>query len=212
MRGAFTRRTIASIRSTPLNDKRSVHLKSSTVREWMMFIVLVAIGAAGRWLFRDIPNFTPAAGVAVFAGLYFSTPALALLTPLAVMVVSNIGLQSYGNWGMLAVVYAALLFPVFLSRVLSQSESGRRRLRPTGMLACGVLPSMFFFLLTNFAVWFGGGLYAPTPTGLLNCYIQAIPFYHYTLISDLLFIGIAILSYELIVYFDRSNQTMAVEN
>ncbi|OUT64423.1 MAG: hypothetical protein CBB70_12505, partial [Planctomycetaceae bacterium TMED10] len=65
MRRSFILHMIARNQSTALNDKRSVHLKSSTVREWMMFIVLVAIGAAGRWLLRDIPNFTPAAGVAV---------------------------------------------------------------------------------------------------------------------------------------------------
>ena len=53
--------------------------------------------------------------------------------------------QAYGNWGMLAVVYAALLFPVLLSRLLSSTEGNRRRLRPLGMLGCGVFPSMFFF-------------------------------------------------------------------
>lgn len=187
-------------------------MKSVTVREWMIFVVLVAVGAAGRWIFKDIPNFTPTAGIAVFAGLYFSAPALAFLAPVAVMVVSNVGLQAYGNWGMLAVVYAALLFPVLLSRLLSSTEGNRRRLRPLGMLGCGVFPSMFFFLLTNFAVWIGGGLYAPTLAGLANCYVQAIPFYHYTLIGDLLFVGVALLSYEAIVHFDRSNQTMATES
>ncbi len=186
-------------------------LKSPPLREWIIFFVLIAVGAAGRWMFRDIPNFTPAAGVAVFAGLYFSHSALAILAPLGVMVVSNIGLQSYGNWGMLAVVYIALLFPVLLSRGLSKIEGNRRRLRPTGMLACSVAPSMFFFLLTNFAVWIGGGLYEPTLAGLINCYVQAIPFYHYTLISDLLFIGIAILSYEWIAHFDPADHKIIIE-
>ena len=120
-------------------------MKSATVREWMIFVVLVTVGAAGRWIFKDIPNFTPTAGIAVFAGLYFSAPALAFLAPVAVMVVSNVGLQGYGNWGMLAVVYAALLFPVLLSRLLSRTEGNRRRLRPLGMLGCGVLPLHVLF-------------------------------------------------------------------
>ena len=181
------------------------------VRDWLMFFVLVALGAAGRWLFRDIPNFTPTAGVAVFAGLYFRAPIMAFLVPLAVMVVSNLGIQSYGNWGMLTVVYAALLFPVALSRVLSRTTSNRRRLRPMGMVACGVLPSIFFFIVTNFAVWYGGGLYPLTWAGFVTCFTQAIPFYHFTLLGDLLFVGIALVSYELLASTGRASQSLPVE-
>ncbi|MEC7501753.1 MAG: DUF6580 family putative transport protein [Planctomycetota bacterium] len=188
-----------------------MQLKSSTVRDWFMFFVLVGLGAAGRWLFRDIPNFTPTAGVAVFAGLYFRSPIMAFLVPLAVMVLSNVGIQSYGNWAMLAVVYAALLFPVALSRLLSRTTGNRRSLRPMGMVACGVLPSIFFFIVTNFAVWYGGGLYPSTWAGLVTCFTQAIPFYHYTLLGDLLFVGIGLLSYALIASADRANQTLSAE-
>ena len=188
-----------------------MQLKSSTVRDWFMFFVLVGLGAAGRWLFRDIPNFTPTAGVAVFAGLYFRSPLMAFLVPLAVMVVSNIGIESYGNWGMLAVVYVALLFPVALSRLLSRKTGNRRSIRPMGMVACGVLPSIFFFIVTNFAVWYGGELYPSTWAGLMTCFIQAIPFYHYTLLGDLLFVSLGLLSYALIASTDRPNQTLSTE-
>jgi hypothetical protein len=37
--------------------------------------------------------------------------------------------------------------------------------------------STSFFLLSNFAVWIGGGLYPHTAAGLATCYIAAIPFY-----------------------------------
>ena len=191
--------------------KRSTQLKSSMVRDWLMFIVLVALGATGRWLFRDVPNFTPTAGAAVFAGLYFRSSIMAFLVPLAVMVVSNIGIQSYGNWGMLAVVYAALLFPVILTRILSRTTSNHRHLKPMGMLACGVLPSMFFFVTTNVAVWYGGEMYPPTWPGLVTCFTQAIPFYHYTLLGDLLFVGIALVSYETLASTDKSSQALPVE-
>ena len=186
-------------------------MKPSMVRDWCMFFVLVGLGAAGRWLFRDIPNFTPTAGVAIFAGLCFRSSIMAFLVPLAVMVVSNVGIESYGNWGMLAVVYVALLFPVALSRLLSRSTGNRRRLRPMGMVACGVLPSIFFFIVTNFAVWIGGDLYPSTWAGLVTCFTQAIPFYHYSVLGDMLFVGIALVSYELLASTDRGNQALPVE-
>ncbi|MDG2207437.1 MAG: hypothetical protein P8K78_05990 [Pirellulales bacterium] len=187
-------------------------MKSATVREWVVFVVLVALGVLGRWAFEDVPNFTPTVGIAVFAGLYFSRPALAALAPIAVMVVSNVGLQSYGSWVMLAVVYGSLLFPVILSRVLGKTDGDRRRLRPLGMLACGVLPSAFFFATTNFAVWLGGGIYARTFSGLSECYLRAIPFYPASLVGDLVFVGAAILTYEAILHFLHTDQSVAVEN
>ena len=40
-----------------------------------------------------------------------------------------------------------------------------------------------FFLLSNFAVWAGGDLYAHTAAGLGACYVAAIPFYANDLMS-----------------------------
>jgi len=37
--------------------------------------------------------------------------------------------------------------------------------------------STSFFLLSNFMVWIGGGLYPHTASGLAACYVAAIPFY-----------------------------------
>jgi hypothetical protein len=40
-----------------------------------------------------------------------------------------------------------------------------------------------FFLLSNFAVWIGGGLYVHSLSGLMACYAAAMPFYRNDLIS-----------------------------
>lgn len=34
-----------------------------------------------------------------------------------------------------------------------------------------------FFLLSNFVVWFSSGMYPHTDSGLLDCYLAALPFY-----------------------------------
>ena len=43
--------------------------------------------------------------------------------------------------------------------------------------------STSFFLLSNFAVWFGGGMYTHNIIGLATCYVAAIPFYANDLMS-----------------------------
>jgi len=48
----------------------------------------------------------------------------------------------------------------------------------------GVLASATsFFLLSNLAVWFGSGMYPHSASGLVACYVAALPFYANDLIS-----------------------------
>jgi hypothetical protein len=49
-----------------------------------------------------------------------------------------------------------------------------------------------FFLLSNYAVWAGGGgMYPKTLSGLVTCYAAALPFYRNDLISTALVAGLA---------------------
>ena len=51
-------------------------------------------------------------------------------------------------------------------------------------VAAGVLASATsFFLLSNFVVWIGSGMYPHSPSGLAACYVAALPFYANDLIS-----------------------------
>ena len=191
-----------------------VEMKSISRLEWIVFFVLVAIGIGGRWAFENVPNFTPTVGIAVFAGLYFNRISIAFLALLVVMVASNIWLDPYTNWGMLAFIFGAMAFPVLLSRGLStrQTEtSARRQLRPLGMLACAILPSVIFFITSNFAFWLWSGAYAPDLTGLSRCFVNAIPFYKVSLCSNVIFVAAGLLAYELIGLLTREPQSVAIE-
>jgi hypothetical protein len=54
-------------------------------------------------------------------------------------------------------------------------------------MVCSLVGSMVFFFITNFGVWIGSGMYALTGTGLVDCYIQAIPFFGGTIMGDLFY-------------------------
>ena len=58
--------------------------------------------------------------------------------------------------------------------------------------------AFLFFLLSNFGVWVSG-YYGLTLEGLIVCYIMAIPFFGYTLISTIFFSVI----FETIIFFKR---------
>lgn len=48
-----------------------------------------------------------------------------------------------------------------------------------------------FFLLSNYAVWVGGGMYPRSLAGLNACFVAALPFYRNDLISTALVAGAA---------------------
>ena len=49
-----------------------------------------------------------------------------------------------------------------------------------------MLGALVFFVVTNFGVW-ASGMYGYTLSGLINCFILAIPFFGYSLVSTLIY-------------------------
>ena len=69
--------------------------------------------------------------------------------------------------------------------------SGLLARRATALrVIAGVMASATsFYILSNFMVWLGGGMYPMTTAGLGTCYVAAIPFYANDLISTGLVAG-----------------------
>lgn len=145
------------------------------------FVSLICFLVASRVLPHP-PNFTPVLAVAVFAPYFARDIYIAIALPLAAMVLTDLvlGLHSTMLW-----VYGAVVISVIISHMLR--TTGRKLIR-FGGLALG--SSALFFVLTNFGVWLGSGLYPQTMEGLVACYIAAIPFFGNTLMSTVLFSGL----------------------
>ena len=165
-----------------------------TNRDIVSFILLVAIGVATRVWFQDIPNFAPVAALALFAGYFFTSRALAIATPLAVMMISDRFVAAGGYaLPLMVTVYALLALPVlfrgFARRHLSLDQVSKTRMlgAVAGLMTCSVACSIIFFLGTNFIVWATSSWYEPTLAGLVKCYAGAIPFFRYTLAGDAVF-------------------------
>ncbi len=119
------------------------------------------------------PNFTSLIAlsfyVPVILGLRF-LPALVISFAITDLI---IGYHSgtHWTWG-----------SVLLIGLVSQHFTKNLSWRLSGLL----LGSFMFFVITNFGVW-ASGMYGYTYQGLLNCFVLAIPFYIYSIISTLLF-------------------------
>lgn len=158
--------------------------------EMAVFGGLVLAGSLSRVLLSDWPNFAPVAAIALFAGYFFRSRAIALLVPLAVMGISDVFIGSY-DWQMMTLVYGALMLPVFARAPLRRwfsLDDGATPFRATaGLLASSLGASISFFAISNFGAWLWYGTYEHTVAGMIHCYVQAVPFFRYTLTGDLLF-------------------------
>ncbi len=119
------------------------------------------------------PNFTS------LLALSFYVPALFGLRFLPAVLVSFvitdlvIGYHSGTHW-----TWGSVMVIGFMSQYLNKNISSR--------LFGALLGAIIFFLITNFGVW-TSGMYEFSVKGLIDCYVLAIPFFAYSIISTILF-------------------------
>jgi len=156
-----------------------------------MIIALIILVAAAIRLIPHYPNFTPIAGMALLGGSYFSNKKTAFIIPFVAMFLSDI---IFGFHSTMWAVYLSFALIVMIGFSLRQSK------KIYNIFLASVSASVLFFVITNFAVWISGGIYPMSSSGLIECYIAAIPFFHYTLLGDLFYSGIFFGIFELVQY------------
>jgi len=150
---------------------------NNTLKLCGLWLLLVAVAIAGR-IWQPALHVTPMAGVALAAGAIFSHPLVAASIPVAALALSNIFLPPYESWVMASVVFAATAWPVLLGSVV-------RRGRLIAVVGGALASSLVFYLSTNFAYWCLSTDYPHTLSGLVACYLAALPFYRWMPVGDL---------------------------
>ena len=139
-------------------------------------------------LFPHPPNFTPILALAIFGGAYFPNRIFAITLPVIAMFLSDLII---GFHSQIYAVYGTIIALSLLGNMVKTKNI--KNLAITGFSG-----SIIFFVTTNFSVWLSDGLYPLTFDGLIQSYVMAIPFFHNTLISTLLFLSILFFGYTFI--------------
>ena len=145
----------------------------------IMTVIMAAVLA--RVAMAGIPNISPITALALFSGAYLADRKLAILLPLAAMLVGDLIL---GLHEMMFFVYGSFVLIAMIGFFISSRVSGHV------VISASLVSSVVFFLLTNLGVWMVSGLYPLTAEGLVACYTAAIPFFQLTLLGDLFFVGL----------------------
>ena len=124
------------------------------------------------------PNFTPIISVAIMSGYLLKNLNLAFIVLIISMLTSDLLIGFHGN---MLFVYLPLFLIAYLFFKISDKVNTKN------LLIYSLLGSFIFFIFSNFGVWYFSTIYENNLSGLINCYIMAIPFFKNTLISTILF-------------------------
>ena len=144
------------------------HIPNASWPDAALVGFLIGFDVVARLLLH-VPNVSPVAASALFAGMMLRRRSLALIVPLAAMLIGDM-IMGFYDWRVMAVVYAALTLPA-LAGILARRFRAARVVIPIV-----VASSLIFFAATNFAVWAFSGMYTLDMAGLLQCYAAGLPF------------------------------------
>ncbi|MCB1172832.1 MAG: hypothetical protein KDK39_04675 [Leptospiraceae bacterium] len=168
-----------------------------TVSYALALALIVTVVVGGR-VMADSSNFTPVLAVALLAGYALRPGYFAAAALVGAMVLSDL-ILGFDSLAMRATVYGTLLLCLAAARWLP-SVSGEIQIGRDSRLAGAVLgasagSAILFYVTTNAMVWLEGSMYALTFEGLMQCYINAIPFFRSSLASAVLYSAIGFAAY-----------------
>lgn len=147
-------------------------------------ILSMTISAGLLFVARLLPhlsNLTPVFAIALLMGFQAreskSLKFLAVVLSISSLVLSDFALGLHSTW---AYVYLPLVIVSFAGSFIDLSQVRSR------VLASAIM-SFFFYLVSNFGVWEQTDLYTHNISGLVECYIMAVPFLLKSLVADQFF-------------------------
>ncbi|MGK2914561.1 MAG: DUF6580 family putative transport protein [Porticoccaceae bacterium] len=147
-------------------------------RHQTLFLIAAIVLAALTRLLPHPPNFSPAVALALFGGAVLANRSLALAVALGSMLLADLVLGFHNT---MVFVYVAMALVVIGGGFI------RHQRAPLYLTGAGFAAAVAFFVISNAGVWLMGNLYPRDGSGLVACYIAALPFFHNTLLSTLLY-------------------------
>ncbi|MBN1183599.1 MAG: hypothetical protein JXB49_15015 [Bacteroidales bacterium] len=175
------------------NEKRSYRFG--------LVLLLIIVAAVSR-MFPHPANFTPIGAIALFGAAYLKRRWLAVAIPLVSIFLSDVILNNtlyaqYNNgftlfYNGFAFTYAAIALVTLMGFITL------RKIKVANVLLSGLGASVIFFLVSNLGAWVAFPTYPHTGAGLMACYAAGIPFFKYTLLSNLMYSAILFGAFELV--------------
>ena len=168
----------------------------------ILFVLIVAAALYRIWDTRPM-GFAPQIAMALFAGAVSKDKRLAFLFPIVSLFISDLLYQVLYLQGLSTIkgFYSGQIANYILIASITIIGIFINKNKISHIFLGSIAGAVYFFLVSNFMVWIGGGLdinnlpYERSINGLLLCYTEALPFFKWSLLSTLLFNGVFFGSY-----------------
>jgi hypothetical protein len=153
----------------------------------MLAYLFVIFAVLSRMPFMPHPwGFTPVAAALLYFGARGSRRQL--WVPFGLMITSDVLLNKFVyayplGWDQ-PVVWAWYAAILLLGTQLHETSSWLR------VAGAALASSVSFFIVSDLAVWAFGTMYPKTWSGLVSCYVAALPFFRRGLAGDMLFTAV----------------------
>ena len=136
-----------------------------------IFIALVVISVLSR-LVPHPWSFTCIGSVILFSMFFFKNTKISILATVSIFLISDFLLYELSGTPKAGImIYLCWLFYIPSSKLINKKYD----FKSVGL--AGFAGATLFFIVSNFLVWNGSMMYPHTFSGLITCYIAAIPFY-----------------------------------
>ena len=182
------------------------------------FALLILVAS----LYRIIPGrpmgFAPQIAMALFGGSIIQDKKFSFLLPLLSMFISDLVFEMLFRNGLstIAGFYPGQAFNYLLFAAITLIGFYVRENKVSSIVVGSFTGTTFYFIVSNFAVWIGGGLnlmnqpYAKNLAGIESCYAAGIPFYYTSLMATFVFGAVLFGGYYLIKkYSFHQNKAIA---
>src|SRR4029079_197525 len=163
----------------------------------ILFILILACALYRVWDSRPM-GFAPQIAMALFAGSISKDKRFAFLFPVLSLFISDLLYQFLYSQGLTTIkgfyegqwqIYLLIASITIIGFFINKNKIGQ-------ILVGSLAGAVYFFLISNFMVWIGGGWdinnqpYPRSFDGLMLCFSEGLPFFKWSLLSTLLFNGI----------------------
>lgn len=156
-----------------------------TNNDKILIISFIALGFLTRTIFTIGPNVEFVTIASLGAGYFMNNKKLAMLVPLIIMSLSD---AIIGNTSIFIFTWSAFLLTPIIGMALSKLSDHKGIAYPALVGFGGsILSVLIFFLWTNFGVVVTTAMYPDTLSGLVNSYINALPFLKNQLYGNMVF-------------------------
>jgi hypothetical protein len=163
----------------------------------ILLVLILACALYRVWDTRPM-GFAPQIAMALFAGSVIRDKRFAFLFPVLSLFISDLLYEFLYSQGLSTIKgfysgqisnYILIASITIIGFFINKNKIGQ-------IFLGSVAGAVYFFLVSNFMVWIGGGWdinnqpYPRSFSGLLLCYTEALPFFKWSVLSTLIFNGI----------------------